>query len=169
MTIETVQSRCLTLSKSFGGEEAWFRVRLELPADVHHRGQLSLLLSSELLARPASVITFTATEVHDKSLYIHSLSIILLCRSFKPDNMAGSSRNASPIKRLMTELQTYQNDPNDALLELGPTDDDVMHWRAVMKGVQGTAYEGTSSHYILHPFRISSTHSASHLLPLTTV
>ncbi|KAF1943734.1 UBC-like protein [Clathrospora elynae] len=56
--------------------------------------------------------------------------------------MAGSSRNASPIKRLMTELQTYQRDPNDALLELGPADDDVMHWRAVMKGVEGTAYEG---------------------------
>ncbi|RYN29137.1 hypothetical protein AA0113_g5761 [Alternaria arborescens] len=55
--------------------------------------------------------------------------------------MAGSSRNASPIKRLMTELQTLQHDPNDALLELGPTDDDVMQWRAVMKGVEGTAYE----------------------------
>lgn len=58
------------------------------------------------------------------------------------DIMAGSSRNASPIKRLMTELQTYQNDPNEALLELGPIDDDVMHWRAIMKGVVGTAYEG---------------------------
>ena len=45
----------------------------------------------------------------------------------------------------MSELQNYQSDPNDALLELGPTDDDVMHWRAVMKGVGGTAYEGTSS------------------------
>jgi peroxin-4 len=42
----------------------------------------------------------------------------------------------------MTELQTYQNDPNEALLELGPIDDDVMHWRAVMKGVVDTAYEG---------------------------
>lgn len=60
--------------------------------------------------------------------------------------MASSSRNASPTKRLMTELQTYQNDPNEALLELGPADDDVMHWRAVMKGVVGTAYEGT-----IHP------------------
>jgi hypothetical protein len=38
----------------------------------------------------------------------------------------------------MTELQTLQHDPNDALLELGPTDDDVMQWRAVMKGVEGT-------------------------------
>ena len=65
--------------------------------------------------------------------------------------MAGSSRNASPIKRLMTELQTYQSDPNDALLELGPVDDDVMHWRAVMKGVVGTAYEG-KPYLALHPY-----------------
>jgi peroxin-4 len=58
--------------------------------------------------------------------------------------MAGSSRGASPIKRLMTELQAYQSDPNDALLDLGPADEDVMHWRAVMKGVAGTAYQGGS-------------------------
>ncbi|OAL46454.1 ubiquitin-conjugating enzyme [Pyrenochaeta sp. DS3sAY3a] len=56
--------------------------------------------------------------------------------------MAASSRNASPTKRLMTELQTYQSDPNDALLELGPADEDIMNWRAVMTGVPGTAYEG---------------------------
>jgi peroxin-4 len=54
--------------------------------------------------------------------------------------MAGSSRSAT--KRLMTELQTYQKDPNEELLDLGPADEDVMHWRAVMKGVEGTAYEG---------------------------
>ncbi|KAF2646187.1 ubiquitin-conjugating enzyme E2 [Massarina eburnea CBS 473.64] len=57
--------------------------------------------------------------------------------------MASSSRNVTPTKRLLTELQTYQSDPNEALLELGPVDDDVLlHWRAVMKGVIGTAYEG---------------------------
>ncbi|KAF9736741.1 hypothetical protein PMIN06_003527 [Paraphaeosphaeria minitans] len=57
--------------------------------------------------------------------------------------MASSSRVQSPTKRLLTELQSYQSDPNDALLELGPIDDDeLMHWRAVMKGVPGTAYEG---------------------------
>ncbi|EOA87372.1 hypothetical protein ACJQWK_10214 [Exserohilum turcicum] len=55
--------------------------------------------------------------------------------------MAGSSRNASPIKRLMTELQTYQSNKNEVLYDLGPTDEDVMQWRAVMKGVPGTAYE----------------------------
>lgn len=57
--------------------------------------------------------------------------------------MASSSRASSPTKRLLTELQSYQSDPNEALLELGPADDDeLMHWRAVMKGVNGTAYEG---------------------------
>ncbi|PSN66411.1 ubiquitin-conjugating enzyme [Corynespora cassiicola Philippines] len=54
-----------------------------------------------------------------------------------------SSRAQGPTKRLLTELQTYQSDPNDALLELGPIDDDdLLHWRAVMRGVEGTAYEG---------------------------
>jgi ubiquitin-protein ligase len=62
--------------------------------------------------------------------------------------MAGASRNSSPIKRLMSEIQTYQNDPNEALLELGPKDDDVMHWTAVMKGLSGTAYEGMFAVYL---------------------
>lgn len=49
------------------------------------------------------------------------------------------------MKRLLTELQTYQSDPNEALLELGPiNDDELMHWQAVMVGLQGTAYEGTA-------------------------
>ena len=56
--------------------------------------------------------------------------------------MAGSSRGAT--KRLMTELQSYQRDPNEELLDLGPADEDIMHWRAVMKGVEGTAYEGNN-------------------------
>jgi hypothetical protein len=52
-----------------------------------------------------------------------------------------ASRNAS--KRLIKELQNYQNEPNEALLELGPVDDDeLFHWTALMKGVEGTAYEG---------------------------
>jgi len=54
------------------------------------------------------------------------------------------------MKRLMHELQTYQTDPNEALLELGPENDDVMHWRAVMKGVVGTAYEGTFTLHSLY-------------------
>ncbi|KAF2279975.1 UBC-like protein [Westerdykella ornata] len=57
--------------------------------------------------------------------------------------MASSSRTSSPVKRLLTELQTYQSDPNEALLELGPVnDDELMHWRAVMTGMPNTAYEG---------------------------
>jgi ubiquitin-protein ligase len=59
------------------------------------------------------------------------------------ENMAGPSRTQGPIKRLLTELKTYQSDPNEALLELGPVnDDELTSWRAVMKGVPGTAYEG---------------------------
>ena len=75
--------------------------------------------------------------------------------------MASSSRTQGPIKRLLTELQTYQSDPNEALLELGPVnDDELMSWRAVMKGVPGTAYEGTqvpsrpqleAVHLLAHP------------------
>jgi len=66
--------------------------------------------------------------------------------------MASSSRVTSPTKRLLTELQSYQSDPNDALLELGPVDDDeLMHWRAVMKGVPGTAYEGILARPIPSP------------------
>lgn len=57
--------------------------------------------------------------------------------------MASSSRSPTPTKRLLKELQTYQEDPNDALLHLAPvSDDSLSHWQAVMKGVPGTAYEG---------------------------
>ena len=57
--------------------------------------------------------------------------------------MASTSRHQSPTKRLLNELQSYQSDPNDALESLGPVDDnDLMTWRAVLKGVSGTAYEG---------------------------
>ncbi|KAF1999950.1 UBC-like protein [Amniculicola lignicola CBS 123094] len=57
--------------------------------------------------------------------------------------MATPSRGPTPTKRLLHELQKYQSDPNDALLELGPVnDDELLEWRAVMQGVPGTAYEG---------------------------
>ncbi|KAE9988030.1 hypothetical protein EG327_003554 [Venturia inaequalis] len=49
----------------------------------------------------------------------------------------------STTKRLIQELQDYHNDPNPALLHLGPvTDDELMKWQAVLKGVEGTGYEG---------------------------
>lgn len=59
--------------------------------------------------------------------------------------MSSSSRVQSPVKRLLTELQNYQSDPNDALDRLGPvSDEELTHWNAVMRGVPGTAYEGWS-------------------------
>jgi peroxin-4 len=61
--------------------------------------------------------------------------------------MATSSRNQSPVKRLLNELQSYNNEPNDVLDQLGPvSDDELMHWTAVMTGVPGTAYEGKYSY-----------------------
>lgn len=57
-----------------------------------------------------------------------------------------SSRTQSPTKRLLNELQSLNSEPNEALLFLRPVrDDDLMQWETVMRGVPGTAYEGTSS------------------------
>jgi len=54
-----------------------------------------------------------------------------------------SSKSQSTTKRLLSELKDYHSDPNDALLQLGPvSDDELMHWSAVMKGLTGTPYEG---------------------------
>ena len=78
-----------------------------------------------------------------------------------------SSRVQSPTKRLLTELQSYQSDPNDALLELGPVDDDeLMHWRAVMKGVPGTAYEGVYPILPIFPTRDIPTIPIFHLVEI---
>jgi peroxin-4 len=57
--------------------------------------------------------------------------------------MSSSSKTRSTTKRLIQELQDYNQDPNEALLHLGPvSDNELTHWSAVMKGVDGTAYEG---------------------------
>ncbi|GAB1198027.1 ubiquitin-conjugating enzyme/RWD-like protein [Aspergillus pseudonomiae] len=51
--------------------------------------------------------------------------------------------SSSTTKRLLRELKDYTNNPNEALLHLGPVDsDDLLHWEAVLKGVKGTPYEG---------------------------
>ncbi|KAI9784622.1 MAG: hypothetical protein M1839_001844 [Geoglossum umbratile] len=53
------------------------------------------------------------------------------------------SRPTTPTKRLLNELHSYTTDPNKALLHLGPqSDTQILHWEAVMRGVEGTAYEG---------------------------
>lgn len=46
-------------------------------------------------------------------------------------------------KRLIKELDAYNREPSDAVLQLEPTsDDDLMHLRAVLQGPDETAYEG---------------------------
>ncbi|KAH8694898.1 putative ubiquitin conjugating enzyme [Talaromyces proteolyticus] len=49
----------------------------------------------------------------------------------------------STTQRLLKELKEYASNPNEVLLHLGPvSDEDLLHWEAVLKGVQGTPYEG---------------------------
>ena len=46
-------------------------------------------------------------------------------------------------KRLTKELIAYQKDPSPVVLKLEPlSDDDILHLTAVLKGPDGTAYEG---------------------------
>jgi peroxin-4 len=53
------------------------------------------------------------------------------------------SSSKSTTQRLLKELKEYASNPNEALLHLGPvSDDDLLHWEAVLKGVRGTPYEG---------------------------
>lgn len=57
--------------------------------------------------------------------------------------------SSSTTQRLLRELKDYTKSPNEALLHLGPVDeDDLLHWEAVLKGVKGTPYEGTSPIYL---------------------
>ncbi|KAJ6008958.1 hypothetical protein N7499_000997 [Penicillium canescens] len=52
----------------------------------------------------------------------------------------GPSGNTT--QRLIRELKDYSKSPNEALLHLGPVDDeDLLRWEAVLKGVNGTPYE----------------------------
>lgn len=59
-------------------------------------------------------------------------------------------------KRLLHELRSYEKDPSDALLQLGPiNDEELTHWTAVLKGVSGTAYQSNSPTipiiHLVHP------------------
>jgi len=46
-------------------------------------------------------------------------------------------------QRLLRELKDYSKSPNEALLHLGPVDEeDLLRWEAVLKGVNGSPYEG---------------------------
>lgn len=54
-------------------------------------------------------------------------------------------------KRLIKELQQSQTDTSPALTHIGLlSEDDLFHWTAVLKGPEGTAYEGEKQLYIRH-------------------
>jgi peroxin-4 len=60
-----------------------------------------------------------------------------------------SSKSTS--QRLLKELKEYASNPNEALLHLGPvSDEDLLQWEAVLRGVQGTPYEGKKHHHHHH-------------------
>ncbi|DAA77516.1 TPA_exp: Uncharacterized protein A8136_6062 [Trichophyton benhamiae CBS 112371] len=71
---------------------------------------------------------------------------------------------ASTTKRLLRELKEYSKAPNDALLSLAPvSDDDLLHWEAVLKGVPDSPYEdglwllriAVPTTYPMHPPKIT--------------
>lgn len=54
-------------------------------------------------------------------------------------------------KRLIKELDAYNREPSAALSRLEPvSDDDVFQLAAVLRGPEGTAYEGEASFYLQH-------------------
>ena len=72
--------------------------------------------------------------------------------------MATTHRSPTPpsTKRLLHELQLYSAEPNEALLHLGPvSDEQILHWEAVLKGVNGSGYGGGSSRSILYSYGTS--------------
>lgn len=54
-----------------------------------------------------------------------------------------SAPSSNTTQRLIRELKEYHKTPNESLLHLGPVDEEnLLHWEAVLKGVEGTPYEG---------------------------
>lgn len=50
---------------------------------------------------------------------------------------------AMASKRLIKELEAYNRDPSPALKALEPkNEEDLFHWVGVLRGPEGTAYEG---------------------------
>ena len=80
----------------------------------------------------------------------------------RPDTMASSQAT----QRLLRELKDYSKSPNEALLHLGPVDeDDLLRWEAVLKGVPGSPYEGT--YLATHPSSLFPLPPPFHPLPST--
>lgn len=105
--------------------------------------------------RSASQLTTEAREARmHVRVYLKSTSLELIETRYQYQTrkqviarMAGKAHTSS--KRLLKELSNYDKEPSEALVHLAPVnDDDLMHWTAVMKGVQGTAYEGQKSHML---------------------
>lgn len=58
--------------------------------------------------------------------------------------------SSGTTQRLLRELHDYAREPNEALLHLGPVDDnDLLRWEAVLKGVKDTPYEGMLAVHLL--------------------
>ncbi|KAI5840526.1 ubiquitin-conjugating enzyme/RWD-like protein [Morchella snyderi] len=54
-----------------------------------------------------------------------------------------SSSGFPATRRLIKELSDYRADPNPCLELLEPvSEDDLLHWHALLKGVENTPYEG---------------------------
>jgi ubiquitin-protein ligase len=60
-------------------------------------------------------------------------------------------------KRLLHELRSYEKDPSDALLHLGPINDqELNHWTAVLKGLPDTAYQSNFTNHSTLPLHLSN-------------
>lgn len=59
--------------------------------------------------------------------------------------------STATTQRLLRELKDYSKSPNEALLHLGPVDEEnLLTWEAVLKGVPGTPYEGIPFPFPFH-------------------
>jgi hypothetical protein len=109
-----------------------------------------LSLFSFLVEQPYWIITNRRVEnskcssgFYDLAIQDSSRATCTTQRMAQPSTSRSPTPSSSTTKRLIRELNEYSNSPNEALLHLGPvSDDDLLHWEAVLKGVKGTPYEG---------------------------
>lgn len=100
-----------------------------------------IIITTFLLSTAPLHSRFSQTDLIDRHIP-HLSNCKVLSPLHIPRKMAGPSTNTT--QRLLRELKDYAKSPNEALLHLGPVDDeDLLRWEAVLKGVNGTPYEGT--------------------------
>lgn len=70
-----------------------------------------------------------------------------------PNSLSPSNGSiAMAAKRLIKELDAYHSDPSPAVASLQPvSDEDLLHLTAVLRGPDGTAYEGSNPRHSLTP------------------